>query len=67
MADKIDPTKMTPATLALVLSNASQRQITEEQVRIVAESGELLMENDTINLIRYTAFLAQATDEKNHD
>jgi hypothetical protein len=64
--EKLNPGALTPATLALLLTNAGQRLITEAQVRTVAEAGNLLSEHDTINLIQYTAFLAQA-ESKNND
>ncbi len=60
MSKKIDPGKMTPDTLALLLSNAGQRRITEEQVRQIAEAGDLLSGDGTINLVQFTAFLAEA-------
>jgi hypothetical protein len=62
MAEKIDPGKLSPATLALLLTNAGQRLVTEDQVRIIAEAGNLLSANETISLIHYTAFLAQSSD-----
>ena len=65
MADKLDPNALTPATLALLLTNAGQRLITEEQVRIVAEAGNLLSAADTINLVQYTAYLAGESREAN--
>jgi tRNA U34 2-thiouridine synthase MnmA/TrmU len=51
-------TALTPEQLATLLTNAYRRQITAEQVRAVAEEGNLLTAGDTINLIHYTAFLA---------
>jgi hypothetical protein len=62
MAEKIDPGQLSPATLALLLTNTGQRLVTEEQVRLIAESGNLLSANDTISLIHYTAFLAQSSE-----
>jgi len=41
-----------------VLASAYRRKITEQQVREVAEAGNLLATDGTINLIQYTAFLA---------
>ena len=52
-------TAMNPAVLASVLSNAFRRKITEEQVLEIAETGNLLAGDQTINLIHYTAFLAE--------
>ncbi|HBT76704.1 MAG TPA: hypothetical protein DEB39_07215 [Planctomycetaceae bacterium] len=63
MSEKLDPGKLTPETLALLLTNAGQRLITAEQVRYIAEQGNLLSVDDTINLIQYTAFLAQEANE----
>ncbi len=63
MPEKLDPGKLTPETLALLLTNAGQRLITAEQVRYIAERGNLLSVDDTINLIQYTAFLAQEASE----
>ncbi len=65
MSEKIDPGALTPETLALLLTNAGKRLITEEQVRIVAETGDLLSPNGTINLIQYAAFLAKESEGKN--
>jgi hypothetical protein len=62
MTEKLDPTKLSPATLSLLLTNAGQRLITEEQVRLIAEAGNLLSTDDTINLIQYTAFLAHESE-----
>lgn len=58
MPKKIDPGKLTPDTLALLLSNAGQRRISEEQVRQIAEAGDLISVDGTINLVSFTAFLA---------
>ncbi len=65
MSEKIDPGALTPETLALLLTNAGKRLITEEQVRIVAEMGDLISPNGTINLIQYAAFLAKESEGKN--
>ena len=66
-AEKLNPNALTPKTLALLLTNAGQRLITEEQVRNIAELGNLLSANDTINLIQYTAFVAQAEGRANDE
>jgi len=63
--EKINPAALTPGTLALLLTNAGQRLVTEAQVRTIAELGNLLLENDCINLIQYTAFLAQSEGRAN--
>ena len=65
MSNKIDPGKLTPDTLALLLSNAGQRRITEEQVRQIAEAGDLLSVDRTVNLVQYAAFLAKEADNSN--
>jgi|GEM_PF-336272 len=56
-------TAMSVADVARVLSAALNRRIIEDQVREVAEAGDLLREgiegNDTINLVQYTAWLAK--------
>ena len=57
--EKIDPTALSPEMLAKLLSAAAKRQITEEQVQEVAEAGNLLALDGTVNLVRYTAFLVQ--------
>jgi mannitol/fructose-specific phosphotransferase system IIA component (Ntr-type) len=55
VTNKLNPAAIDPSTLALLLTNAGQRLVTEEQVRIIAEAGDLLSENDTINIVQYTA------------
>jgi len=65
--EKINPNALAPKTLALLLTNAGQRLVTEAQVRNVAEAGNLLSANDTINLIQYTAFIAQAEGRANDE
>ena len=50
---------VSPEDLARALSAASGRTITEYQVRTIAEDGQLLAVDDTINLLKYTAYLAQ--------
>ena len=67
MPEKINPAALKPGTLALLLTNAGQRLVTEAQVRNVAEAGNLLSANDTINLIQYTAFVAQAEGRANDE
>ena len=59
--NKLNPAAISPETLALLLTNAGQRLVTEEQVRIIAEAGDLLSENETINIICYAAYLARET------
>jgi len=50
---------LSAADLARLLSAASGRQITEEQVREIAESRDLIKPDGTISLIEYTALLAR--------
>jgi len=52
-------TALSVAEIAKVLSSASGRQITEEQVRRIAQSRELIRADGTISLIEYTASLAR--------
>jgi hypothetical protein len=65
--EKLNPNALAPGTLALMLTNAGQRLVTEQQVRAIAEQGNLLSECDTINLIQYTAFVAQAEGKANDE
>ena len=44
--------------MANVPSSAFRRKVTEEQVLSIAEAGNLLAADGTINLIHYTAYLA---------
>ncbi|MCC6578923.1 MAG: hypothetical protein IT440_00655 [Phycisphaeraceae bacterium] len=52
-------TAISVADAAKVLASAYGRRVTEEQVRAVAEAGELLRGDDTINLLDYVAFLVR--------
>jgi hypothetical protein len=56
--EKLDIAALSPGDLATLLSQSLRRPITEEQVREIAESGDLLSENQSINLVKFTAFLA---------
>ena len=67
VSKKINSNALTPETLALLLMNASQRLVTEEQVRTIAEQGDLFSEDGTINLVRYTAFLAKESEGKSYE
>ncbi len=58
--DPVDLTALSTSNLARLLSNAYRREINEEQVRAIAEEGNLLSTADTVNLIHYTAYLADA-------
>ena len=63
MTDKLDPASLTPEMLSKLLSASSGRAISTEQVLVIAEVGNLLSTSGTINLIRYTAFLAGESGE----
>jgi hypothetical protein len=52
-------TALTIAQAAKILSTAYNRRITEEQVRRIAEAGNLLRADGTLNLLEYVAFLAR--------
>ncbi len=52
-------TALSPGDLATLLSQALKRPIPEEHIREIAEAGKLLNEDEKINLVEYTAFLAQ--------
>ena len=52
-------TALTVAETASVLASASGKSITEEDVRTVAEQGNLIAADGTINLLEYTAFLVR--------
>jgi len=51
-------TAITPENAASVLAAAYNRRITSEQVREIAQAGQLLRADGTINLLEYVAFLA---------
>ena len=51
-------TALTPIQAAKILGAAHKRRISEEQVRQVAETGQLLRADGTFSLIDYVAFLA---------
>ena len=51
-------TALSPGDLATLLSQALKRPIPEEHIREIAEAGKLLKEDDTLNLVEYTAYLA---------
>ena len=57
MTEKLNPAALSPETLAKLLSVSLKRVITEEQVLEIAETGNLLSVDGTINLIQYTAYL----------
>ena len=49
---------VTPDQAAKLFSAASSRRVSAEQVRAIAEEGELLRADGTFNVIEYTAYLA---------
>ncbi len=51
-------TALSPGDLATLLSQALKRPIPEEHIREIAEAGKLLSEDERINLVEYTAYLA---------
>lgn len=56
---KLDISAISPGDLAKLFSQSLRRPISEEQIREIANAGKLLSEHDSINLIEYTAYLAQ--------
>ena len=56
--EKLNLTALSPGDSAMLFSRSLKRPVTEEQVRDIAEAGNLLSD-DTINLIEYAAYLAQ--------
>jgi hypothetical protein len=56
--EKLNLSALSPRDLATLFSRSLRRPVTEEQVRDIAEAGNLLSEHDTVNLIEYTAYLA---------
>jgi len=59
MTKALDPTALSPEDLAKLLSVSAKRLITKEQVTEIAEAGNLLSTDGTVNLIRFTAYLIQ--------
>jgi len=57
--DGLRITALVPADAARVLSAASGRRITEAQIREVAERGQLLRADGTLNLLDYPAYLVE--------
>ena len=52
-------TALTAADAAKILSTAGSRRITADQVRQVAEAGDLLRADGTFSMIEYVAYLAR--------
>jgi hypothetical protein len=60
MADNtLKITALTPEQLAKVLSEASRRKVSVQQVLAIAEDAGLVKSDGTINLVEYTAYLAR--------
>ena len=57
--EKLNIAAISPGDLATLFSRSLRRPVSEQQVRDIAEAGNLLNETDNINLIEYTAYLAQ--------
>ena len=57
MTEKLDPAALSPENLAKLLSATAKRVITEEQVLEIAEEGNLISSDGTINLVQYTAYM----------
>ena len=56
--EKLNIAAISPGDLATLFSRSLRRPVTEQQVRDIAEAGNILTETDTINLIEYTAYVA---------
>jgi molybdenum cofactor biosynthesis enzyme len=63
MDKPIKITALTPEELALLLSRASRRNISGQDVLSIAETAGIVSAAGTINLIAFTAFLAKETRE----
>ena len=59
MDKPIKITALTPEDLALLLSRASRRSISGQDVLAIARTAGIVSAAGTINLIEYTAFLAK--------
>jgi hypothetical protein len=57
--DPIDIRSIEPEKLALMLSNALRKKVSESDVRRVIEEGNLADENGAVDLIKYAAYLAK--------
>ncbi len=64
MDKPIKITALTPEELALLLSRASRRTISGQDVLAIAEMAGIVSAAGTISLIEYTAFLAQETGDR---
>ena len=59
MSKPIKITALTPEEAAQLLSQASRKTISADDVRSIAEDAGIIAPAGTINLIDYTAFLIQ--------
>ena len=60
MADNtLKITALTPEQLAKVLSEASRRKVSAQQVLAIAQNAGLVRSDGTISLVEYTAWLAR--------
>ena len=66
MSDKVDPGVLTPELLAKILSTATRRKITVEQVAEIAEAGNLISKDGSLNFASYIAFLIGEKHGRQH-
>lgn len=59
MKDRIDPSRLTPAQMAHLLTKAGDRPITEEMIRADMAAGLPLNQDGTISIVTYAAWLTQ--------
>lgn len=57
MNETLDPAALTPEALSNLLSASIKRRVTVESVTEIAEAGNIMSADGTINLVMYTAFL----------
>ena len=60
-------TALSVADVARILAAAYGRHVSEEDVRLVAESGALLRPDGTVNLLEYVGFLAREVSNAGSD
>ena len=63
MDKPIKITALTPEELALLLTRASRKQVSGQDVLAIAETAGIVSTAGTINLIEFTALLAKETRE----
>ena len=66
MDKPIKITALTPEELALLLSRASRKSISGQDVLAIARTAGIVAENNTINLLAFTAFLAKEVSVGEH-